>query len=131
MDVQRAVAGESEDARRYPGPPVVGHDDVRVRLLEALEQLLVVRPFADQDGYPVLLGEIGYGIAPDLLVRVLAAGVRHDQYHGVLGVEEGLQGAVPPGLVTEHDDPHRFLLGAGMGRASKASLTWVGNTACP
>jgi hypothetical protein len=32
--------------------------------------------------------------------------VRHDQDHVVLGVQEGLQGAVPPGLVTEHDDPH-------------------------
>ncbi len=106
VDVQRAVAREGEDAWGDPRPPVAGHDDVRVGLPEALEQLVVVRAVAYQHRDAPGLGEVGDGVAPDLLVRVLALGMRHDQHHVVLGVQEGLQSAVAPGLVPEHDDPH-------------------------
>jgi hypothetical protein len=55
-------------------------DDVRVRLLQADEQLLVVGAVAQQYRDPVLLGEVGDGVAPDLLVDVLALGVGHDHH---------------------------------------------------
>lgn len=111
VDVQRAVAGQVVDVRRDPRTPVVGDDDVRLRLLEAREQLVVVRPVADHDRHAVLLRQVGDRVAPDLLVGVLALGVRHDEHHVVFGVQERLEGAVAPGLIAEHDDPHMgFLL---------------------
>lgn len=108
MDVEGAVAGEVEDVRGDPGAPVVGDDDVGVGSLEAFEEFFVVGAVADEDGDAVFRGEVGHGVGPDFFVGVFALGVGHDQDHVVLGVQEGLQGAVAPGLVTEHDDPHGF-----------------------
>jgi hypothetical protein len=57
-------------------------------------------------GTPCAGGQVGDRVAPDLLVGVVALGVRDDEHDVVFGVQQGLQRAVPPGLVAEHDDPH-------------------------
>ncbi len=106
MHVEGAVAGQVEDARGDPRAPVVRHDDVGLRLLEPGEQLFVVGAVADEHRDAVVVGEVGDRVAPDLLVRVLALRVRHDQNDIVFGLQQGLQGAVPPRLIAEHDDPH-------------------------
>ncbi|EGJ74101.1 putative formyltransferase [Streptomyces sp. Tu6071] len=106
VDVERAVRGQVEQLGRQPRAPVVGDDDVRARLPYGVEEFVVVGPVAQQDRHPVLLGEFGDVVVPDLLVGVLTPRVRDDERHLVPGVEQRPQRAMTPGLVAEHDDPH-------------------------
>jgi hypothetical protein len=121
VHVEGAVRGQVEDLRRDPRTPVVGDDDVGLCLFEPVHQV-GVGAVGDGGRDAVFGGEVGDGVAPDLLVRVLALRMRHHEGDVMLGFEQRFERAVTPGLVAEHGDPHHCLLVGEMGTSYASEL---------
>lgn len=114
VDVEGAVLGCVEDLRRQPGTPVVGDDDVGScfgqRGFEG-----IVRLVRHVNGYTVLGRQICNRVRPHLFVDVFALRVCDCQHDLVIGVDQGLQGTVAPGLVSERSDSQRGSSWTSMG----------------